>query len=501
MQPRKNTQGSELLGRKKRELGLYLNSLFCLLALILLPGCSTPFSQWVDNGFKVGPNYCKPSARVESQWIDYQKDSRVTSDPIDPRRWWESFNDPQLDRLMECATKKNLTLRMAGERILQARAVRNIAAGDIFPQTQQVTADYYRTGQSQTVANPPTRKAHFDQWDAGFNLSWELDFWGRFRRGIEAADAALDASMDNYDSVNVILLGQVATSYINIRTYQERLRLARANVESTEKIQKIAQLKFDSKVISKLDLLQTKNNVSQAKALIDRLEIGLRQENNALCILLGIPPVDLTKDPAVGDGPLPTVSQQIDAGMPAQLLERRPDVRQAERLAAAQSARIGIAESDFYPHFAINGVFGWRSENLNQLFDPLSPEYLVGPSLTWNVLNYGRISNTVCLEEARFRELVFSYQNTVLTAAREVEDGIHGFIKSQDQAENLKEAVSSLEESLQLVTIQATEGGKDYNRIYVIQQQKTVQEDEWATARGNIILNLISVYQAMGGGW
>jgi outer membrane protein TolC len=224
---------------------------------------------------------------------------------------------------------------MAGERILQARAARNIAAGDIFPQTQQLTADYLRNGQSQTAANPPTRTAHFDQWDAGLNLSWELDFWGRFRRGIEAADAALDATMENYDSVNVMLLSQVATSYINIRTYQERLRLARANVASTEKTLDIAQLKFDSKVISKLDLLQCKNNVSQSKALMDRLEIGLRQENNALCILLGMPPVDLTKDPAVGDGPLPTVPLQVDAGMPAQLLQRRPDVRQAERLAAA----------------------------------------------------------------------------------------------------------------------------------------------------------------------
>jgi outer membrane protein TolC len=254
-------------------------------------------------------------------------------------------------------------------------AARNIAAGEIFPQTQQPTADYLRTGRSQNVANPPTNQAHFDQWDAGLNLSWELDFWGRFRRGIEAADAALDATVDNYDSVNVILLSQVATSYVNIRTYQERLRLAHENVASTEKTLGIAQLKFDSKVISKLDLLQCKNNVSQSKTLMDRLEIGLRQENYALCILRGKPPVDLTKDPAVGVGPLPTVPLQIDAGIPAQLLERRPDVRQAERLAAAQSARIGIAESNFYPHFAIDGAFGFRSENLNQLFDPRSPEY------------------------------------------------------------------------------------------------------------------------------
>jgi NodT family efflux transporter outer membrane factor (OMF) lipoprotein len=393
-----------------------------------------------------------------------------------------------------------LTLRAAGTRIVQARAVRSIAVGSLFPQTQQATDDYTRNQLSQNVANP-FNVAHYDQWDLGGNLSWELDFWGRFRRGIESADAALEASVANYDNVLVMLLSDVATSYVNMRTYQERLRLVRDNVQSQEKTLALATKRFNAKVITKLDMLQCRDNVAVSKALVQTLDIGLRQQNNALCILLGIPPCDLTGDPRVGDGAIPCVPSQVCAGVPCDLLRRRPDVRQAERLAAAQSAQIGIAESELYPHFAINGVFQWQAENVNRLFEPTSVAGSIGPTFTWSILNYGRLCNGIVNQRAKFQELVLTYQNTVLKAGSEVENGIVGFLKWQDEEVNLKDAVASLAEAERLCLLEAQQGGKDYNRLYIIQLEKTRQEDQWATSQEEIVLNLIDIYRALGGGW
>lgn len=483
-----------------KKIAYYLFALTILVATSLSTGCTTSLRQWTQNCFKVGPNYCEPAAPVESQWIDYQKDPRLSSEIVDTSTWWTVFNDPKLNNLMVLASRQNLTLRSAGMRILQARAVRGIAAGNLFPQTQQAVGDFTRRQLSQNVANP-FHTTNFDQWDAGFNLSWELDFWGRFRRGVESADAALDASIENYDDVLVILLSDVATSYVNIRTFQERLHLAQANVKSQENTQKVAQTRFDAKAISKLDLLQCRDNYSQSKALVQTLENGLRRENNALCILLGIPPHDLTHDPCVGEGSMPAAPADVAVGIPAELLRRRPDIRRAERLVAAQSARIGIAESELYPHFAINGVLQWQSENMVNFFDAKSTAGIIGPVFTWNILNYGRLSNAVHGEEAKFNELVYIYQDTVLKAAGETENAIIGFLTSQDQEANLRDAVAAVSEAEGLCLLEAQQGGKDYNRIYVIQLQKTLQEDQWATSKGDISINLINIYRALGGGW
>ena len=461
-------------------------------------GCATSLRQWVGNGFQVGPDYRKPAASVESEWIDYQHDPRLKLGDVDSSQWWTVFNDAKLNGLIQQASQQNLSLRVAGTRILQAQAVRGIAAGNLFPQVQQAFGSYDRVQISRNIANSAPIK-HFDQWGTGFNLSWELDFWGRFRRGLESADAALDATIEGYDNVLVLLVSDVAATYVQIRTLQEELRLVKANVELQKQSLSIAEAQYRAGQADAADVLQTRNNVEQTEAIIPQLEAALRQANNSLCVLLGIPPRDLLKE--LGDGPIPTAPPDVVVCIPAELLRRRPDVRQAERLVAAQCAQIGVAESELYPHFAINGVLQWQSADLRTLFTSGSTAGTVGPSFAWNILNYGRIRNSVLQQDALFQETVYSYQNTVLKAQQETEDAITGFLNSQDQTEKLWLAVRDIKELDGVLLTQANAGATNFDRVFVVQAQATVQEDDLAVSTGGIALNLIRIYRALGGGW
>jgi outer membrane protein TolC len=528
-----------------------------LLAILLGSGCN--LRQWVDNGYKVGPNYCKPPAPVASEWID-DRDPRVKSEKPDLAEWWRVFKDPALDALIETAYRQNISLREAGTRILAARAERGIAVGELFPQIQQAYGDYQRIGVSRnTVIGSLFPKRFFDRWDTGFSASWELDFWGRFRRGIEAADRELDASVENYDDVLVILLAEVATSYTQVRVNQDRLRYAWVNVVSQYDAYNLAADKYILGAATERDLQQAKQILEQTRALVPQLETGIRQANNQLCTLLGIPPRELseievgtyeqellplkklvgerirkienavqefrknrqkpvenlpgllvgTKDPKIADllKPLqerqrtPAAPEEVVVGIPADLLRRRPDIRRAERQVAAQSARIGIAESDFYPHFALLGTIGWGSENLGNLFSPGSFFGTIGPSFRWDILNYGRLRNNVQLQDARFQGLAFAYQNTVLQAGRETEDAIVGYLNAQEQTRYLEASVNAASRTVQISFDQYRDGAVDFTPVVLFESTLAGQQDNLAVARGSIALNLIATYRALGGGW
>ena len=348
-------------------------------------GC-TAWQDYVHNGFKVGPNYATPPAPTAKAWIDAD-DKRVRTTSDDLSKWWTVFNDPVLDSLICEAYGQNLSLREAGMRVLEARAQLAIAAGNLSPQTQTATGDFKWNGISAQTANNfltfgappggvagltiPTFKRWYGQWDQGFNLSWELDFWGRFRRAVEADSASLDASVENYDDVLVTLLGDVATNYANMRITEQRIKYAQENVKIQRETLTIVEARFNAKTVTKLDLAQARSTLEQTEATIPELEISLRQFTNQLCILLGIPPEDLRAK--LGDGPIPTAPPEVAVGIPADLLRRRPDVRRAERQAAAQSAQIGVAEAEFYPHIAINGTWEYSAEFFKNLWTPPRP--------------------------------------------------------------------------------------------------------------------------------
>ncbi len=257
--------------------------------------------------------------------------------------------------------------------------------------------------------------------------------------------------------------------------------------------------RYNAGTVDELDVSQAQSVLEQTEALIPQLEISLRQSNNQLCILLGMPPEELRA--RLGSGSIPTAPPDVAVGIPAELLSRRPDVRRAERQAAAQSAQIGVAESDFYPHIAINGNFGFAAENFPELFRQSAFMGSIGPTFQWNVLNYGRIMNNVRFQDATFQELVATYQNTVLTAGQQVENGLVTFLRTQQQTNSLTAAAKDAEDAARIAVIQYKAGTTDFTRVTQVQQNLVLAKDSLAQAQGGIASGLIQVYRALGGGW
>jgi NodT family efflux transporter outer membrane factor (OMF) lipoprotein len=476
----------------------FLTSTALVAAILFASGC-TSLREYIDNNFKVGPNYARPPAPVAQKWIDAD-DARVKSQTEDDSYWWAVFNDPVLNNLVLTAYRENLSLREAGFRVLQARASLGIAVGEIFPQNQDMIGSYTRRGVSENVANRvATPQRWFSNWDYGFGLAWELDFWGRFRRAIEADEDSLNASVENYDDVLVLLISDVASNYVRYRILEQQLAYTRAQVELQKEILQIAKAKFKGGQVSQLDVNQAQANLSATEVVIPQLEIRLREVNDQLCLLLGFPSEDLKAK--LGTASIPTAPTSVAVGIPADLLRRRPDVRRAEREAAAQCARIGVADADFYPQIGINGAFGWAAEDVSNWFTHPSFRGAIGPEFHWNILNYGRILNNVRLQDARFQELVAHYQQAVLKANSEVEDGLVRFLKAQDEQRYAKESVEAQQAALKDAVAQYKGGLADFNRVALVEEQLVSRQNTLAQAEGEIALGLIQIYRALGGGW
>jgi len=464
---------------------------------LLFSGCTSP-KVWIANGFKVGPEYCPPAASLEVEWIDLQQEPQLSVDSPDLTMWWHALGDPLLNSLIDQAYQQNLTLRQAGERIQQASAIRGVAVGNLFPQFQEAIGDYQRLQTSRNVA-VPSPVQHFGEYDVGVNAAWELDFWGRFRRSVEAADATLDASIWSYDDAAVILLSSVAATYVEIRTTQQRLQITRDNLESQLGSLKVAEARFQAQQTNKLDVNQAQNNVDITRAAIPPLEAQLRIANNRLCVLLGIPPTDLVSNwPAA---PIPSVPESVQVGIPADLLRRRPDLMRSERLVKAQSERIGIAEADLYPRISLVGAFEWQAEDLSDLFVTDSVFALIGPSISWKILNYGRVLNSIAVEEAKFREAVYRYQEDVLRAQQEVEDAMISLVKAQETVAQLEDAVAQADEAVGIADTLYQTGAIDFNRVYLLESVRLAQQDQLVLSRANVVQSLIQLYRALGGGW
>jgi NodT family efflux transporter outer membrane factor (OMF) lipoprotein len=451
----------------------------------------------------VGPEYVPPEADVNPSWLE--SSPALPEQPPEIRAWWTAFDDPVLTRLVHEAYEQNLSLRAAGLRVLQARAVRGIAVGEFFPQEQEIQADYSKNQISKNDLNNPPFD-NFQTAGVSFDATWELDFWGKFRRNIHAADAALLASIADYDDVLVTLVAEVGLTYVEIRTFERRIELAKVNVALQRQSLELTESRYRNGKVSQLDVTEARATLTNTQASVPGLESSLRDAKLSLGVLLGRTPSELEQALAGGSG-IPTAPAEVAIGVPADLLRRRPDVRSAERAAAFQSEQIGIATADLFPSISVGGSLGYEASDAgnlslgNNLFDGDSFIWSIGPTLSWPILNYGRIRNNIRVQDAAFQEAAVNYQNTVLQAAAEVESSLYGFLKSREQLAYLTESAESARQSLELSSIQYTEGETDFLRVDIAAANLSRQQDSQATAEGRVALNLIGAYKALGGGW
>jgi NodT family efflux transporter outer membrane factor (OMF) lipoprotein len=356
----------------------------------------------------------------------------------------------------------------------------------------------YAHGQISENLNLPLPGA-INLFATGFNMSWELDFWGRYRRTVEAANADWAASVEQYGDTLVMVLSEVATAYVELRTFEQRLEYANENAEIQRGSLVLAENRFKEGLATELDVRQARSSLAQTESTIPPLVTGRRQASNRLCILMGMPVGDLAGELAAA--PIPRAPAEVAIGIPADLLRRRPDIRRAERAVAAQSARIGVAEAQLYPSLTLNGFLGFAADDIERLFRSTSFTSFIIPTVQWNVLNYGRIANNIRAQDARLAGAALEYQQAVLSGGREVEDALVAFLEAQKQAAKLEDSVHEAERSVELVLIQFQGGVTDFNRVYNTQAVLVSQQDQLASARGQIALSLIRVYKALGGGW
>jgi NodT family efflux transporter outer membrane factor (OMF) lipoprotein len=465
-------------------------------AMLFLSGCKT-----------VGPDFQKPEAPVADNWLDADND-RVDTSIAAYEDWWDVFDDPVLAKLIERAYQQNLGLQVAGLRVMEARAQLGIATGLKYPQSQSVGGGYSYSRSS--INAPPFSNLPDDivqnvdrtngVWSASFDAAWEADVWGKFRRGVEAADANLAASMLNYDAVLVTLTGDVAALYTTIRTLQERLDYASANVKLQRHALDLANKRFELGATSELDVQQARGLLYNTQSLIPILNLNIDRAQNTLSFLLGMPPSNL--ETMLGTSrSIPVAPATVAVGIPADLLRRRPDVRAAEMAAAAQSAIIGVNQADLYPSFVLAGSLGLAGGNISSLFEGGATTGFITPFFQWNIFNYGRIKNNVRVQDARFEQAVTSYQNAALAAAKEVQDGLQGFLRTNEQVGYLTNAVQASERAAELALEQYSQGASDYTRVLNTQTALLQQQDTLTAARGQAISNLVATYKALGGGW
>ena len=452
-----------------------------------------------SSGCMVGPNYTRPAAATNAVWMEAEHEGvQATAAPTD--HWWDAFGDPVLSRLVETAYAQNLTLRVAGLRVIEAQARRSITIGNLFPQQQELTGSYTRMRVGTNGPTPAFFGRDFNAWQAGFDAAWELDVWGKFRRAIEAADADLLGAVANYDDVLVSLVAEVAATYVQLRVLDERLTVARDNVRLQQDGLAIARVRFEAGGTSELDVHQATTLLRDTEATIPQLEIQQRQAVDGLSVLLGRPPSEL-EDVLGAPGRAPAAPATVMVGIPADLLRRRPDVRRAERAAAAQSARIGVAYAELLPAFQLIGSVGLEAKDVANLFEGNSFTATTGPAFNWPVLNYGRLISNVRLQDATFQELAVDYANAVLVAQREVEDALIGALRGNEQVQRLAESVAAANRAVEISLVQYRQGAVDFTSVLNTQQAKLREDDLLVSTRGAVALSVIALYKALGGGW
>jgi multidrug efflux system outer membrane protein len=459
------------------------------LALLAVAGCKA-----------VGPDYEPPEVETPDAWRNAVVEELESGDSA-LETWWEGLGDPTLDGLIARAGESNLDLAVALARVDEARALRGIAAGEKLPSVG-AGASYDRVQLSDNGFNPAP-PGGFDPLSVGavgIDAAWELDVFGRIRRSVEAADAALGATLEDYRDVMVTLYAEVASSYVDARSLQARLAFARANAQSQRDSLQLTRDRYEAGLTSALDVAQAESNLATTEAQIPALEQSLEFAFNRVAVLLGEQP-GAVHELLAEAAPVPDPPARVTATVPADLLRRRPDLRRAERSLASQTALIGVATADMYPRFSLTGAVGLESTQLSDLLDGDSLTWNVGLPVRWNLFAGGALRSAVEAQEARTEQALVSYEQTLLRALEEVENALAAYRLERIRRERLAEGVDASQRAVELVRTQYLSGLTNFQNLLDSQRSLFRQQDELAASEGQVVQSLIALNKALGGGW
>lgn len=447
----------------------------------------------------VGPDYHPPKLAAPGHWTEALAGGE-TNGVAQLTNWWTTFNDPQLDSLVERAVRSNLELRMAEARVLEARAQRGVVAAGLWP-SADASASYSRNRISKNYFFPvPAADLNYNWYQAGFDASWELDVFGGVRRNVQAANADIAAAEFDRRDVLVTLLAELARNYFETRSAQQRLEIARENIAAQQQLVSLTTQQYRAGVTSRLDVEQASALLAATEADVPSLQTALDASIHRISVLLAEPPGALTEE-LTPTNSIPAPPPRVPVGLPSDLLRRRPDIERTERQLAAATARIGVAKADLFPHFSLTGNGGLESISPGTWFNPSSGFWTVGPTVTWRIFDAGQIRSNIRVQNAREEEALDNYEQTVLSAFEDVENALSSFAKEQTRYRSLEESVASQRAALNLSRDLYQNGLTDF--ITVLESERSLYdaEDALVQSQATVSENLVALYKALGGGW
>ena len=453
----------------------------------------------------VGPDYKPVEVKMPAELPSVEGAEGSTKQVADPEmlaQWWTTLGDPVLSNLIDRAVSDNKDLKIALTRIRQSRATLGVAGKQLEP-TVTGAAQYSRSQSGMPTSEDPD-PAPFstgtDYFNAGFDASWEIDVFGKIRRGIEAATAELEASEEGYHGVLVSLVSETASNYVRLRTLQQQLEIVYRNLELQERVLGILEDQEAAGLIGSLRVQQSRYNIESVRARIPEYKISIEETLNTLAILLGELPGTLHEELST-PGPIPVPAVEIAIGIPADILRRRPDIRNAERMLAAQTARVGVATADLYPVFRLSGFLGMTATSTDAFFSDNSPTASITPFVSVPVFNRGEIRDQIEIQSAIQERYLIEYETTVLDAIKEVRDAIIAYGEEHKRFQILDRGADQARSALETVSEQYDSGLVNFLDVLDAQRALLLFEENRVGSRGNVTQDLIRLYKALGGGW
>jgi len=503
------------------------------MSTVLVAGCVT------------GPDYVRPEIATPEEWVS-ERSGGITGGETDVVTWWRQLEDPVLDSLIARAAESNFDLRLAHTRIREARAARGIAASSLLPSVNASgSATRSRgpeqnidsgspvsgglslgpTGLSRTItirgrdatisqttsaagtttsvtASPSGGAADrtTDLFSAGFDASWELDVFGGNRRGVEAADAELQAAIAGERDILVSIIAEVALNYIDLRSAQQRLAITRRNIAAQSETVSLTAARFDAGLSSELDAVRATALLATFEGQVPLLEQQAASAIYRLGVLLGGAPGALLEE-LEPEMPMPGAPAAVPVGLPSDLLRRRPDIRVAERQLAAQNARIGVAMAERYPRFFLTGGVSSQSNVLGNLAEGGNLLASIGPRVNWSLFQGGRIRANIEVQNARQEAALIRYEQSIMQALGDVENSLIAFNKEQVYRAALERAVDANQRAVKLANERYTRGLEGFLNVLQAQRDLFNTEDQLVQSESIVLSNLVSLYKALGGGW